>query len=300
MDEERARSVPNAPPDSEVTPIKGGPPPAPGGREASRWNRTKGLVVALAAVVVVAAAVVVWLLQSTVPNGDLEAAEMELAATRTELSDTQADLASTREQAEADLAAAADREANLNGVVSGLEDDVAGLRAELAVREGELSESQAEVAVLTESLTTEQGRAEAVEAQVAAAADAVEQSFTTWKFYLAWLLWGNPDWAREIERQDGDASGYDEIVQALGLGDTWAEWTRAEGNAPLRELDTLMEGINDEELETLFDAWFDCSSRRSCVRTAAVFDGSALGAITEQLQAVGQALGNALLFGSEL
>ncbi len=273
---------------------------APEGGRTVRW-----LIVSLVAVVLAAGVGIVMLLQATVPNGDLEDSEARLAATQADLASTRGDLAATEQQAASDLADAADREAGLNEAIAGLETDVSGLKTnvsglegDLAERDGQLADSQAESAALTEDLGAETTRADEAEATLAAAGNAVRESFEMWEFFMVWTLWAEPRDVRNLEREKADLTVYDELVHSLGLGDTWKDFAKMDTNDVLRELDNLMDVVDDSELRSMFDDFFDCDARRECIQTAVLMYSNLLRVFTEQMQSTGEILGKQLMVGS--
>jgi hypothetical protein len=281
---------------------------------ARRSSKVLWLAIALGAVVVAFAVAVVLLLGATVPKGDLEDAEAELASVSSDLADTRATLADTEQTAAADRTSATEREAGLDAVVASLEDDVdglegdvsglrtdvSGLEGELSERNGELAASQADVETLSTDLATEQDRAEAAEDTLDAAGDSIRESFQRWEWMLTWALWTDPGVVRSVERDKADVTGYDALVDSLGLAETWKALSRRDGSEVARELDILMDLIDDGDVQVAFDEWFDCDSRRSCVQTAIALDAGMMKALTDQLLDLAAVLEEALILGPEL
>ncbi len=271
------------------------PAPEPtSGNKSTRW------LVAALAVVVIGSAVGFWmLLGATVPNGDLEASEAQLAQ-------TEADLAATRDQAAQDRQTAADRATDLEeeladtvqtfeAEVTGLEGQISGLRADLNATTNDLGASQAEVADLTAGLAAETARAEGAEALVDDATDPLRQTLAMSEFIIALNLWTGSDFVRLTDRYKADVSGYDEVISSLGIAEDWEEWAKSKGMEPLRELDKIMDRIDDPDLQVLFDNWFDCEGNRECAQTYVALDSAMLKALMAEIQATGDALGKQLV-----
>jgi hypothetical protein len=271
--------------------------PAAAPRSSSRGTRY--LAVGLAVVVIGSAAGFWTLLGATVPNGDLEAAEAQLAQ-------TEADLTATRDQAAQDRQSAAERATGLEeelaatvqtfeGEVSGLEGEITGLQENLDDTTSDLAVSQGEVADLSASLATESERAEGAEEQLTAAGGPLTRTLALTEFINAWNLWTGSDFVRLTDRNDADVSGYDEIISSLGIAETWEEWAKSQGIEPLRELDNLMERIDDPELQALFDDWFDCDRQRDCIRAYVVLDAAIMQTLAAEIRATGDAIGTQLV-----
>jgi hypothetical protein len=252
--------------------------------EVAERRSRRGFYSVLAALLL-AAAGVVYLVVTTVPQGDLDEAEARIVALEAE--------ASAAEQAAADAAReAADSIAALGDEVAALEGTLAETNDELSGTVGTLAEVRADVERLEGEVTDASAALVDAESAISDARSGAVALRSAVGLRLAWQAWlTTDDVFDDIENRDVDVSGIDEALQTLGLGETWEEWSTTNFFSAARQMEDLVDQIDDLAVTEAWDAWFECSTMRACGDAGLQFDSALLRAIDEAMAAVREPLG---------
>lgn len=253
-----------------------------------RFAPARQLAIALALVVVGAVAAVVVILRSTVPADALEDARAELEATEAGLAATEVELETVGRQS----ADAIDHAAALEAEIAGLQQTVSALEGSVAERDRNLADSRAEVNGLTADVAAAQERAGAAEATIASASGYVESLMDLSALRFGLETWGlTPKVFRDLERMGVDLATMDALVSSYRFADTWREWSVTDFVRAARRLEVFMESLDDPNVESAFDLWFDCSSENECVRAALALQGAIVKAESDLIDQAAEELG---------